>query len=129
MEIITAQNKLDFLAENVIHRTREIYHYQINIDNYTLMLAMLPAGEWPEPLAMYKKAKPEDFIPALSEIDAETVSNYQQRDNLKILLATEKFQQAKSQSVLNAIVSQLPVGAEYDTLIQAAMTRLTLPLV
>lgn len=95
---ITQDDQDRIVAEAVVHREKEIWHYQLNINNYTAMLASLGAG-------------------VLSEHDAAF------RDKITALLGTEKIEQAKSMRVLDALLSQLPAG-QAESLVLAAKAKL-----
>jgi hypothetical protein len=115
---VSNADKYNILADNVIMREKEIMSYDINIANYTAMLAALPDDEWPSHLAQYKAAT-LDHVP--DEFD-DIVSQYQYRDRLRFLIKTEKAERGKSFRVYEALVAQLP-EAERDTLIAAAIAR------
>lgn len=115
---VSNTDKYNILADNVVMREREIMSYDINIANYTAMLAALPEDEWPSHLAQYKTAT-LDQVP--DEFD-DIVSQYQYRDRLRYLVKTEKAERAKSFRVYEALIAQIP-EAERDTLIGAAISR------
>lgn len=116
---VSNADKYNILADNVIMREKEIMSYDINITNYTAMLAALPQDDWPSHLAQYANAT-LDQVP--DEFD-DIVSQYQYRDRLRFLIKTEKAERAKSFRVYEALITQLP-EAERDTLITAAIARL-----
>jgi len=58
---VTTQDTLTTLADNVVHREREVHQYQINIDNYTVMLTALPQDDWPTDIAQYKTTLTENI--------------------------------------------------------------------
>ena len=116
---ISNADKYNILADNIVMREKEIMSYDINITNYTAMLAALPQDDWPSHLAQYKAAT-LDHVP--DEFD-DIVSQYQYRDRLRFLIKTEKAERAKSFRVYEALIAQLP-EAERDTLITAAIARL-----
>lgn len=109
------------IADALVMRERELYQYDVNITNYTAMLADLPTGEWPENLVQYR-GKPIDQVP--DELDAEVDAlNY--RDRLRKLLKTEKAERAKSLRVYETLLSQMPsdkVKLQQD--VDAAVVRL-----
>lgn len=116
---VSNADKYNILADNIVMREKEIMSYDINITNYTAMLAALPQDDWPSHLAQYANAT-LDQVP--DEFD-DIVSQYQYRDRLRFLIKTEKAERAKSFRVYEALVAQLP-EAERDTLITAAIARL-----
>lgn len=113
----TPEEHLSNLATNAVHREQEIYQYQVNIDNYTLMLAKLPQGEWPAKIAKYKGMDPHSAEVPDSAVDL--VTKYSYRDRLRQLLRSEKIEQSKSQLVLDALLAQLPTDQK-DALLAAA---------
>jgi hypothetical protein len=115
---VSNTDKYNILADNVVMREREIMSYDINIANYTAMLAALPEDEWPSHLAQYKTATLDQVPDELDDI----VSQYQYRDRLRYLVKTEKAERAKSFRVYEALIAQIP-EAERDTLIGAAISR------
>lgn len=115
---VSNADKYNILADNIVMREKEIMSYDINIANYTAMLAALPDDEWPSHLAQYKAAT-LDQVP--DEFD-DIVSQYQYRDRLRFLIKTEKAERGKSFRVYEALVTQLP-EADRDNLIAAAIAR------
>ena len=94
---ITAADKLNTIAEAIVYRELDVWHYQLNINNYTLMLeAFAPDG-----------LSPEDVV---------------YRDKIVSLLQSEKTEQSKSVRILDALMAQLPAGQE-STLVLAAKDR------
>ena len=118
---ITEQKKLEAIADAVVGREQEIFSYDINITNYEAMLAALPQGEWPQLLVQYQRST-LDQVP--DELD-QTVSDYQYRDRIKLLLKTERLERSKAFKVYEALLSQLPEDQK-ETLIAAAHQRLIL---
>ncbi len=110
--------KYPVLADNAVMREQEIMAYDINITNYTAMLASMPDDEWPAHLAQYKDAT-LDLVP--DEYD-DIVSRYQYRDRIRYLLKTEKAERAKSFLVYEALLAQLPAD-QRDTLMAEAIAR------
>ena len=115
---VSNADKYNILADNIVMREKEIMSYDINIANYTAMLAALPEDEWPSHLAQYKTAT-LDLVP--DELD-DIVSQYQYRDRLRFLIKTEKAERGKSFRVYEALIAQLP-EADRDNLIAAAIAR------
>ena len=107
--------KQAIIAAAAVGREQELWQYQLNIDNYTHMLATLPQGDWTEDIAPYKGV-PLAQVPAALQ---QAVSNYTYRDQLAATLVTETIEQNKSLLVYNALVSQLPQDTAH-ALIQAA---------
>jgi hypothetical protein len=113
--MITDQEHLNNLVTAAFHREMEIYQYQINVDNYTVMLDTLHKDDWPEELLPYKEAAIDRLPESLDDAIVDTISEYQYRDRIKNLLRTERVEQNKSIRVRNALKSQ--IGADYDTLL------------
>ena len=120
---VTSQDTLDILATNVVYREREIHQYQINIDNYTSMLAALPQGEWPEAIAQYQNITTDNIPQSVSLETVQLISDYQYRDRLNYLLRTENIEQSKTKRVLDAIKTQIPSG-QLDQLVAAAKVKI-----
>lgn len=115
--IITDQEKLNNLVLHSYHREIEIQGYQVNIDNYTLMLSTLPSDDWPEDIASYRNSTMEDLPHSLTDEQVQSFTDYQYRDRLRNLLRTEKAEQSKSIRLLDAMKAQ--IGSDYVSLVQA----------
>jgi len=115
--MITTQEHLNNLIVAAFHREMEVYQYQINIDNYGVMLAALPQGEWPDSLITYKNTPTEALPEGLDDIAVGLIADYQYRDKIRNLLRSEKVEQGKASRVRDALKSQ--IGADYDSLIAA----------
>lgn len=112
--MITNEKRKQDLIANAYYREQEVYQYQVNIDNYTVMLAALPSDEWPESLANYKLTPIEHLPDDMADEDVFMVSNLQYRDRIRSLLRTEKVEQNKAQQVLNALMVQIGPTAQDD---------------
>jgi hypothetical protein len=115
--MITNQEHLNNLVAAAFGREVEIYQYQINIDNYGVMLASLPTDAWPDALLPYKEAASDKFPESFTDAEVELISDFQYRDRIKTLLRTEKIEQGKTARVRDALKAQ--IGADYDSLIAA----------
>jgi hypothetical protein len=115
--MITTQEHLNNLVVAAFHREMEVYQYQINIDNYGVMLAALPQDSWPSDLLTYKNTPSEALPESLDDVAIGLVSDYQYRDKIRNLLRSEKVEQSKARRVRDALKSQ--IGADYDALIAA----------
>jgi hypothetical protein len=115
--MITTQEHLNNLVVAAFHREMEVYQYQINIDNYGVMIAALPQGDWPSNLLSYKNATTDSLPESLDDADVASVADYQYRDKIRNLLRSEKVEQSKARRVRDALKSQ--IGADYDALIEA----------
>jgi hypothetical protein len=119
---ITSQDTTDALAINVVHREREFHQYQINIDNYTAMLAALPQGDIPSDIAPYMDTPTED-LPAFIPLETiQLISDYQWRKRISVLIRTEAIEQNKVKRILDALKAQLPAD-QLDTLVAAALVK------
>jgi hypothetical protein len=105
---VTTQDTLTALADNVVHREREVHQYQINIDNYTVMLTALPQDDWPTDIAQYKTTLTENIPYSVSMETVQLIADYQYRDRLSYLLRTENIEQSKTKRVLEALKAQIP---------------------
>ena len=115
--MLTNQEKQSGFVMNAFHREMEIYGYQINIDNYTTMLAALPDDAWPADLEAFKTVKTEDLPDELSDDQVAQIGDYQYRDRLRVLVRTEKAEQNKSIRIRDVLKAQ--IGADYDSLVAA----------
>ena len=119
---ITNQDTIDTLALNVVHREREVHQYQINIDNYTAMLAALPQGDVPAEISPYMDT-PTEELPVF--IPLETISliaDYQYRKRITFLIRTEAIEQGKAKRVLDALKAQIPAD-QLDALVADALVK------
>jgi hypothetical protein len=115
--MITTQEHLNNLVVAAFHREMEVYQYQINVDNYGVMLTALPQGDWPSNLVNYKGTTTEALPESLAESDVALIADYQYRDKIRNLLRSEKVEQSKAGRVRDALKSQ--IGTDYDALIAA----------
>jgi len=95
------------LTENIQARIDEVAGYQVNIDNYTAILALLPA-ECPDRLTPYIASS----IEALAETtmpfeDLEILSDLKFRKQLSARLISEKLEQRKSSLVLTVLKARM----------------------
>lgn len=123
---ITDQDTINMIAFNIVHREREVNGYQINIDNFTQMLTVLPQGDVPSDIAQYVGAKPDnhtkiDDLPlSFSDEQIDLISKYQYRVDLTLRVRTEKAEQNKAKAVLNALKAQIPAD-QLDALVAEAL--------
>lgn len=115
--IITEQEKLNNLVFHAYHRELEINGYQVNIDNYTMMLATLPTGDWPESISQYRNTPIAELPHSLTDEEVQLATDYNYRDYLRNILRTEKAEQSKSIRLLDVMKTQ--IGQDYSTLVQA----------
>jgi len=99
--------KQEILQQALAQRNEEILHYQINIDNYTLMIQSLPA-EWPAEIAHLRGS---DVATVIANIQDEQLamlaSDLIFKDKLAATLMTEKIEQRKAIMVRDVIQQQL----------------------
>jgi hypothetical protein len=123
---ITNQDTIDTLALNVVHREREVHQYQINIDNYTAMLAALPQGEVPTEIAPYMDT-PTEELPAFIPLETiQLIADYQYRKRITFLIRTEAIEQGKAKRVLDALKAQIPAD-QLDALVADALVKVNTP--
>ena len=117
---INPQDTINSLALNVVHREREVHQYQINIDNYTTMLASLPQGEPPAEILQYMSTKTEELPFSVSLDVMQQIADYQYRDRIAYLIRTELIEQSKAKRVLDALKAQIPAD-QLDALVAEAL--------
>jgi hypothetical protein len=113
--MVTNQEHLNNLVVAAFHRELEVYQYQINIDNYTAMLAMLPQDSWPDALVSYKDVAIDKLPESFDDATVSLIADHQYRDRLRTLLRTEKVEQSKSARVRGVLKAQ--IGSDYDALL------------
>ena len=113
--MITPQEHTNNLVAAAYHRELEFYQYQLNIDNYNVMLEGLPNDNWPDNIITYRNTPTEQLPDGLDDTIVNLVSNYQYRDRIRNLLRTEKVEQGKTGRVRDALRAQ--IGDNYDTLL------------
>jgi hypothetical protein len=121
--MISAQEHLGNLVTQAYYRELEVYTYQTNIDNYTIMLTGLPEDEFPADLASFSNVETAQLPASLSDAEVETISQYQFRDKLKASIRTEVVEQSKAKLILAAVKAQIITGGlDYDTALSAKKT-------
>jgi hypothetical protein len=121
MEIITDNQRISDLADNIVARTHEVYNYDTNIQNYEALLTAYPT-EWPAYLEQFKGMDPHQ---AAAECDAEFIDELaacQQAERVTYLLKTEKVERAKAAAILEVLKAQMPDNIE-EAAITAAIAR------
>jgi hypothetical protein len=117
---INPQDTINTLALNVVHREREVHQYQINIDNYTAMLAVMPQGDAPAEILQYMSTKTEELPFDVPLETVQVVADYQYRDRIRYLIRTEAIEQNKAKQVLDALKAQIPAD-QLDALVAEAL--------
>jgi hypothetical protein len=115
--MVTNQEHLNNLVAAAFGRELEIYQYQINVDNYVVMLAALPQESWPDDLVQYKEAAIDKLPESLDDDAVLAISEHQYRDRIRNLLRTERVEQSKATRVRDALKAQ--IGTDYDALVAA----------
>lgn len=98
------------VADSIAGREKEIYQYQLNINNFEAMLAGIAASlpaEWPENLLQYRSWDRDRLVATLDDATLETVTGLLFRDNLRMRIRTERIEQKKSQLVLDSLKLQV----------------------
>lgn len=115
---INDNDKKSIIVGQILNREREVFNYQTNIEHYETLLATLPQGEWPILIAGYK-GQPIESVP----VDLQsTVNDYNFRDRIIDVVATERQELNKAQKMLDALCLQLP-GEDIQALINQALGR------
>jgi hypothetical protein len=100
-------NKQETLKTSLQQRKEEIFGYQLNIDNYTLMISRLPSV-WPEDLLKFRGS---DLATLVANIQDEAqimlVADLIFRDKLAATLMTEKLEQRKALLVRDILAEQI----------------------
>lgn len=97
--------KKEDLEQAIENRKQEVYSYQINIDNYKLLLDILPK-DWSEELLEYKGLTSEQIVDNVPEKDNQLVSDLVFRDNIKRTLQVEMLEQSKAIHILKVLELQ-----------------------
>lgn len=94
------------LHQHIAAREAEVAGYQVNIDNYTVIVGLIPP-ELPAHLQMWAGLPIEDVIDQLPEADVQQVSDHQFRRSLQRRLIVERLEQRKAAFVLDALRQRL----------------------
>lgn len=100
----------EHLLSAIEQRKQEIAGYQINIDNYTLMIKKIK-GDWCDETAMYKGLDTQKLAAAISdEQKLLHVADLNFRDALSVTLRAERIEQRKAILILSVLQDQLEVN-------------------
>lgn len=124
--IISEESKIKDLADNVVHRTYEVYQYDVNIANYQLILDSSD-GVYPDHLVALKNIPFDQAIGQCPIEDLEKLAELQQRERVSALIRTEIVERTKSNGILKVLSAQLEIltGEDgYDAAIEEAKVRL-----
>jgi hypothetical protein len=105
--MITANEHQMSLIMNAYHRSVEVYQYQVNIDNYLVVLNGMPTGPWDADIAQYQGADISSLPMDMSYATLTRIMDFQYRDRLRTLVRTESIEQNKSQRILDALIAQI----------------------
>ena len=86
-------------------RKQDILNYQVNIDNYTQIIKLIPP-DLPERLVSHAATAIEQLVDILPFEDIQQISDYQFRKKIATTLVSERLEQRKSQFVLEAMLAQ-----------------------
>lgn len=120
------EEKLKEIADHVVARQEEVANYQINIDNYTAMIALLDEtlpAEWPTDLLAYRGKDLQQIYAAVPDDLVDTVVDLLHRDRLRMLLRSEKGEQRKANLVLSQLLTKLPSDRR-DELVATARSKM-----
>lgn len=94
------------LAMAIDMRENEVYQYEININNYTAMLASCITDQWPAHLIPYRGMGRDQLAQAIeSDDDLDLASQLAFRDELKLRIRSEKMECNKSKMMLATAVA------------------------
>lgn len=113
MEIISQDEKIANLADAIVARTYEVYAYDLNIENFTQILA-ISQTEWPEHLLPLRTIPPQEAAAQCAPDDVALLAELQQADRVAYLIRTETLERTKSSKILEVL------SAQFDALIPEA---------
>ena len=94
------------LALSIDMRENEVYQYEININNYTAMLASCITDPWPAHLMPYRGMGRDQLAQAIeSDDDLDLASQLAFRDELRLRIRSEKMECNKSKMMLAIAVA------------------------
>jgi len=94
------------LALAIEMRENEVYQYQINVNNYSAMLAACIQDPWPERLLPYRGMGRDQLAQAIADDDdLDLASQLAFRDELRFRIRSEKMECGKSKMMLAAAVA------------------------
>lgn len=124
--IITEEKRIQDLADSIVSRTHEVYQYDLNISNYRAILSSSD-GDYPEHLIALKDLPYDQAVLQCPLDDLAELSELFQYMNVSYLVRTEIIERTKANGILQVLVTQLraalPVAADYDAAIDAAVAR------
>lgn len=124
--IITDEQKISDLADNIVMRTHEVYQYDLNISNYQTILAASD-GSYPEHLLALQNLPQDQAIAQCPIEDLAELAELQQYTRVSALIRSEIVERTKANGILQVLVAQLqallPIAEDYDAAIAAAVAR------
>jgi len=96
----------EVLETNIGQRETEVADYQINVDNYTAMLTVIP-DVLPKELEQYRYRDIKELVIELPEEELVLLSDVQFHAKIAGSLLMEKLEQRKAQFVMDAMNMQL----------------------
>lgn len=121
MLIVTNEQVLSDLADNIVARTHEVHQYDTNINNYKALLEKYPT-QWPEHLEQFKGMEPHAAAAQCGVEDIEELAACQQAERVAYLFKTEMVERSKAAAILEVLKEQMPDDIE-EAAITAAMER------
>jgi len=124
--IITEEQRIKDLSDNIVSRTNEVYLYDLNISNYQTILAASD-GLYPEHLVALQSLPVEQAIAQCPIEDLAELAELQQYARVSALIRSEIVERTKANGILQVLVGQLqallPIAEDYDAAIAAAVAR------
>jgi len=121
MLIVTNEQVISDLADNIVARTHEVHQYDTNINNYKMLLEKYPV-EWPEHLDQFRGMEPHTAAAQCGVEDIEELAACQQAERVAYLFKTEMVERSKAAAILEVLKDQMPDDIE-EAAITAAMER------
>jgi len=116
------------LAQSIEMREQEVYQYQININNYTAMLAACIQDSWPQRLLPYRGMGRDQLAQAIADDDdLDLASQLAFRDELRFRIRSEKIECNKSKMMLaSAVASATDINKIRTIIAEMKATRTTI---
>ena len=113
------------LADSIVSRTYEVYAYDMNIENYEMILATT-LGVYPDAIAYLESLPYEQAIKECPEEYLDEIAELAQHARVSYLIRTEVIERKKANSILQVLISRLnnmTTEEEYNTAIAEAVAR------
>jgi len=121
MIIVTNEQVISDLADNIVARTHEVHNYNTNINNYKALLEKYPVA-WPEHLDQFRGMEPHAAAAQCGVEDIEELAACQQAERVAYLFKTEMVERSKAAAILEILKDQMPDDVE-EAAITAAIAR------